>query len=213
MAEEQRLFKLDDPNDISYIHQLLFDNNEEIRQNEDNGDESDTETEGNFEEREGDSESEQDGESTEEDNEMKGDILIGKDKITKWKEKKPNPRVRRGAHNICMRLPGVIGNAKNASSPYERWKNIFTDDILHIIVTNTNIYIQMIQRRFKRERDCKITDIVEYKAFIGLLYHAGVLKSNMQSYAHMRIQINTIQNCSRNIWSSHSLSYLNDYLQ
>ncbi|KAL3268869.1 hypothetical protein HHI36_007958 [Cryptolaemus montrouzieri] len=69
---EERLFKLDDPNDISYIHPLLLYNNEEIRQNEDNGDESDTEAEDNFEGREGDSESEQDGESTEEDNEMEG---------------------------------------------------------------------------------------------------------------------------------------------
>ncbi|KAL3285678.1 hypothetical protein HHI36_000210, partial [Cryptolaemus montrouzieri] len=87
MTEEQRLFKLDDPNDISYVHQLLLGNNEEIHQNEDNGDESDTEAEDNFEEREGDSYSRQDGESTEEDNEMEGDLLIGKDEITKWKEK------------------------------------------------------------------------------------------------------------------------------
>ncbi|KAL3268237.1 hypothetical protein HHI36_007361 [Cryptolaemus montrouzieri] len=75
MAEEQQLFKLHDLNDISYIHQLLLDNNEEIHQNEDNADESDTEAEDNFEEREGYSESEQDDESTEEDNEMEGDIL------------------------------------------------------------------------------------------------------------------------------------------
>ncbi|KAL3284539.1 hypothetical protein HHI36_018697 [Cryptolaemus montrouzieri] len=84
MAEEQLLLKLDNPYDVSYIHQLILDNNDEIHQNEDNGYESDTEAEDNFEEREEDSESEQDGGSTEEDNEMEGDILISKDKITKW---------------------------------------------------------------------------------------------------------------------------------
>ncbi|KAL3282184.1 hypothetical protein HHI36_005378 [Cryptolaemus montrouzieri] len=113
MDEEQRSFKFHDPNNIFHIQ--LFDNNEEILQNEDNGDKSDTAVEDNFEEGESDSESEQDSESTEEDNEMEGDILIDKDKITKWKEKKPNPRVERGTHNICVRLTDVIGNVKNAN--------------------------------------------------------------------------------------------------
>lgn len=177
MAEKRR-FCFDDPSDVTQIHQFLFDHDEEML--EENGDECETDSEDHVEEREGDSSSEQDcGSSDEEDEDETS--LLSKDKKTKWSTKVPNSRIRRGNSNILRHLPGSVGEAKNASTPYESWKCIFTDDLLEMIVNNTNIYINKIKERFKRERDAHITDIVELKAFIGLLYHIGVLRSNRQS--------------------------------
>ncbi|KAK9738121.1 Transposase IS4 [Popillia japonica] len=49
------------------------------------------------------------------------------------------------------------------------------------IVDCTNKYIQSIQAQFSRSRDAKITDIIEIKALIGMLYLAGVYHANRLS--------------------------------
>lgn len=45
----------------------------------------------------------------------------------------------------------------------------------------TNEYIENIKTTFKRERDTRPIDIIDLKAFIGLLILAGVHRSNRQS--------------------------------
>ena len=42
----------------------------------------------------------------------------------------------------------------------------------------TNIYITSISDNFERERDARLTTIIEVRAFIGLLYFCGVHKSS-----------------------------------
>lgn len=179
MAKRRELFNPQNPDDLAAIHELLF-NEEDVLENEDNGDESDTDAEDIVEERQEDSDSEQEGDSSEED-ECCTDVCLGKDKITKWSKKKPNTRVKRASHNVLMHLPGVIGEARNASSPLECWKCIMSEEMIKMIVNYTNIFIESIRNRFQRDRDAKPTDVAEFKAFIGLLYLAGALRSNRQS--------------------------------
>lgn len=50
--------------------------------------------------------------------------------------------------------------------------------MLRIIVSSTNIYINLVKERFKRERDAKTTNPVEIQAFFGILLLSGALGSN-----------------------------------
>ena len=79
------------------------------------------------------------------------------------------------------KLPGVIGQARNATTPLEAWNCLITGEILDNTVHHTNQCIPIIQSNFSRERDAKLTDKTELKALIGLLYLAGALRSNKQS--------------------------------
>lgn len=49
------------------------------------------------------------------------------------------------------------------------------------IVECTNKYIEGIQEHFSRPRDAKVTDLIEIKAVIGLLYLAGIYHANRLS--------------------------------
>lgn len=178
-STSQRIFNLQNPADVAAIHDILL-TEDDILPREDNGDKEDTDTEEVIQERNEDSETDQDAESS--DDEGPGlEFFLGKDKVTKWSKKKPSAKVRKGAHNVLLRLPGTIGDARYAKSPHECWKCIFSESIIEMIVKYTNIYIEKIQGNYERERDAKPTDVVEFTSFIGLLYLAGLLRSNRQS--------------------------------
>lgn len=66
--------------------------------------------------------------------------------------------------------------AKNIMSPMECWSVFFTDEMLGVIVENTNLYNSKLE--YARERRARPTTISEIKALLGLLYLAGTLKSN-----------------------------------
>lgn len=150
--------------------------NEDVRA-QDFVEESDIASEDNVEEREEGSETEQEGHDEDDSAEM-NNCYLGKDKVTKWNKIPRQRRVRKGSHNIIIHLPGVIGEAKSAKTPIECWNSLFTDDILNDIAKYTNQYIDTIKESFSRERDVKHTDLVELRAFIGLLYLAGAFKAN-----------------------------------
>jgi len=71
------------------------------------------------------------------------------------------------------------GAAQNTSSAIEAWSLLFSDDLLNLILKYTN---QEIER--KRDNSCNINrksrfralDVLELKAFIGLLYYASLAK-------------------------------------
>lgn len=44
-------------------------------------------------------------------------------------------------HNIITHLPGVKGVAKNAKTPHDAFKLYFDEELMNILVFNTNIYI------------------------------------------------------------------------
>lgn len=182
MANCKKTFNLEDPRDIEDIHNMLFgegSDNAEIA--EDFGDESDTDEEDMIETRLEDSETEQSDISDEEDLEVSDGYFIGKNKETKWSKNVPSTRVRAKPHNILKKLPGVIGEARNARTPLACWSNLMTDDILELILHYTNTYIGTVKPSYARERDARLVDLIELKAYLGLLYLAGVWRSNRQS--------------------------------
>jgi len=181
----QKYYDLTKPSDIEEVRRLLEEDDEENdpTQNDDFGEESDVDSHDEVEERKNDSETEQDGEETEDENETEREtiFILGKDKTTKWTTNPPKTSIRIKPHNIKTHLPGVIGKAKEARTAADCWNNLFTDDILETIVKYTNQYIDQIKLKYARERDIVHTDIIELRAFIGLLFLAGALRSNRQS--------------------------------
>lgn len=135
------------------------------------------------EERDTDSESEQDCDDDLNENVeparkiQRVPTYVGKDKTTRWKKHCPNKCVRTRRENIIVRLPGVKNFGKNAKTHLECWSLFFTDEMLGVIVENTNLYISKLAEGYARERRAKVTDIDEIKALFGLLYLAGTLKS------------------------------------
>lgn len=100
----------------------------------------------------------------------------------KWSKTPPLSTVRTRAHNIVLHLPGVKQSAKSAKSPLECFNLFFTNEILDLLVTNTNKYIEKIRDKFQRDRDAKSTNVDEMKAFLGLLIMAGVLRASHLNY-------------------------------
>lgn len=106
-------------------------------------------------------------------------VILGKDG-TQWKKEPPKISKAR-PHNIVMELPGVVGqDAKNARTELDCWNLFFTHFILDLLVQSTNQHIQNVRERFARERDCRPTNKTEIKAFLGLLYLAGVFRGGHQ---------------------------------
>ena len=104
-------------------------------------------------------------------------IFLGKNK-TEWLKHKPDlPRTKTRVHNLITQLPGVKRVAKDARTPLDCWKLFFPDDVIHEIVHFTNQKLTQLRESYQRDRDCLPTNFVEMHAFLGLLYMAGVMKS------------------------------------
>ncbi|KAF9417452.1 hypothetical protein HW555_005455 [Spodoptera exigua] len=103
---------------------------------------------------------------------------VGKDGCTKWNYNPLRSNVRTRAHNIVEKQPGVKLVAKNANTIMDCFLLFVSEEMLTDIVRFTNIHINKIRDQFSRERDCKEIDIVELKAFIGILYMAGIKNMN-----------------------------------
>ncbi|XP_071051718.1 piggyBac transposable element-derived protein 4-like [Onthophagus taurus] len=115
-------------------------------------------------------------------------FYLGKDG-TRWSKQHPPINVRTRAHNLVTHLPGPKGKAKDATTPFEGWNCMISDNMINHIVRYTNIYIDLSRGKFVRERDAAPTDQREMKALFGLLYYAGVLKSG---------RLNTLE-----LWEKH----------
>ncbi|KAG5870626.1 hypothetical protein JTB14_028798 [Gonioctena quinquepunctata] len=112
-----------------------------------------------------------------------GSNYVGKDGQTLWKIHHNVKYSRTKTQNSITKLPGVKPHAKNVRSVYETWNMIITDRMIEDIVTFTNIYLRSIRNRYSRPRDVLDTDFDEIRAMFGILYMAGVLKSNHTSSA------------------------------
>jgi hypothetical protein len=104
--------------------------------------------------------------------------FVGKNGVTEWTAVKLTKRSRIERCNLLKCLPGPLGNARNVSDILGSWQIFFPDDLLLDIVSFTNTKIRSVQGSFLRQRDARETDLIELKALLGLLYLAGVQKSN-----------------------------------
>ncbi|CAG5014263.1 unnamed protein product [Parnassius apollo] len=99
---------------------------------------------------------------------------------TKWR-KTPYPVTRTRTCNILTERAGPKDAAKNAKSELECFGLYFDQSIIEILVNSTNIYIEHVKSKFYRDRDAKLTDILEIKAFLGMLFVMGVHKSGRRN--------------------------------
>lgn len=102
----------------------------------------------------------------------------GKDNMIKWYTEPPPRNVRTLQRNIVTHLPGVKTVAKNAKTIFHSWELFFPDDCLQEITTFTNMCLAKIRDNYQRDKDVLDTDIDEIRALLGLLYIAGMMRSN-----------------------------------
>lgn len=104
---------------------------------------------------------------------------LGKDG-TLWLKTPFRQNVRTRAENIITQLPGVTRDAKSATSELECWGLFFSNEMLQNTLRYTNV---RIQRKIESCEDLskhtyiKECSMEEFKAFIGLLYIAGLNRS------------------------------------
>lgn len=112
---------------------------------------------------------------------------LGKDG-TVWLKKPLRQNVRTRAENIITQMPGVTQRAKSATSEVDCWNLFFSNDMLQTILAYTN---SRIARRIASCQDLskhtymKECSMIEFKAFIGLLYIAGLIRSGRQNLSDL----------------------------
>ena len=110
--------------------------------------------------------------------------LMGKDGTTEWSTVVPTKNKRTHSCNIIRtHLPCVRRESKNCKSPIDCFQLFVTDDMLELVVENTNKYIDSVFVNYSDHDTYKVkrTTLSEIKAYIGLLNMAGVFKSNRQN--------------------------------
>lgn len=91
--------------------------------------------------------------------------------------------IDRFRRQINEKIPGPVGPAASLTSFEDFWEALLPDNIFEIIVQHTNTQIEntvldMIKDGFTLQSYHRITDLVEIKAYVGLLYYAGGWKSS-----------------------------------
>lgn len=99
--------------------------------------------------------------------------LYGKN-CYKWTTIAPETKERHSIESLVTHLPAGRGAAATVTSPMEAWSLLMSDDVLNVIVTHTNAEIVLKRETIKEQSYTHDVDLRELKAFIGLLYFAGV---------------------------------------
>lgn len=107
--------------------------------------------------------------------------MIGKDKKTKWRKSVITKNVRTRVQNIVIHLPGPKFIAKQMKSPLDCFNLLVNDVILNLITDCTNIYIRKVQYKYKNKSLCRLIDVVEIQAVIGLLIIAGSFRASKEN--------------------------------
>lgn len=112
------------------------------------------------------------------------DFYIGVDN-TLWSKTTPLNRGRTRRHNIVFVPPGPKGIARQKTSIQDCMSLFFDDQIIQLIINYTNTKINNIKEKYARERDCKNTNEIEIRGYIGILLLAGVMKVSRLSTAQI----------------------------
>lgn len=134
---------------------------------------------GSSDEKDLNSDSEQESEYSDDEDQrpekkVKQDYYLGRNKVTKWMKTPINRQPAKPA--VC--IPSVPECGSSAKTVLETWELFFPEEMLNVIVENTNKYISEISSHSSRERDARPIDVIELRALLGLLYMSGLLKSS-----------------------------------
>lgn len=117
----------------------------------------------------------------------------------KWLTNAPDQRGRR-SKSVSEHVPSPKGEACDAHLPIHVWNLLISDEILEIIVLHTNEEIQKRVEIIKSQNQAitfahRPVDLDKMKAYIGMLYYAGVHKVNKTRLT--------------DLWGIHSLPFFN----
>ncbi|XP_065314993.1 uncharacterized protein LOC135923914 [Gordionus sp. m RMFG-2023] len=118
------------------------------------------------------------------DNKLK--YYLAKNKITQWKKDLPNQRIRTRQQNIVIDQPGVKEYGKLADTPEKCFDLFITPKMIEEIIYHTNQKIKIVSQNYNQcEGSTKEVYITEFKALLGILYLAGIFKSNHQNMSDL----------------------------
>ncbi|CAK1579698.1 unnamed protein product [Parnassius mnemosyne] len=110
---------------------------------------------------------------------------FGKNRF-RWSSQPPVSRSRTLQHNIVQQPPGLKRNFRDVlnsnTTSSDLWHLFFTDDMLEEIVKHTNEKIRRIRPNYQNQTCVQDLDVIELKAFIGMLYYTSIFKENHTHY-------------------------------
>ncbi|XP_050313063.1 uncharacterized protein LOC126748103 [Anthonomus grandis grandis] len=177
-AELERLLYADSDDEIGEFDVILSDDEESGGEPEINDEESDLI----------ECESDSQGTSVEQEQQesMDGGNLFYKSKYgTQW-SKVPYPQTRRGAKDIIKNKQGITPYSSNFTTEIEAFLLFMSDNILNILVVQTNRKAEEVIRQWnekyphKLQRTWQLTDSMEIKAYLGILLIQGALQATKE---------------------------------
>ncbi|CAH1995006.1 unnamed protein product [Acanthoscelides obtectus] len=114
-----------------------------------------------------------------------------------WKSEEPNKALRTPKHNIIIKLPSLkpaasrLGNSPDVG---EIWNLLFDNETLNEIVLRTNEKLEIVRSTHKSSNttDYKNTNLIEIRAFIGLLMLTSIFRSNHENMHYFQIRVQAI---------------------
>ena len=95
---------------------------------------------------------------------------------------------RRSAENITRTKGGPTAASRNVENPVDSLELFFTDEILQMIIYSTNRKIDTFREEYNDELEqndkntnCRNIDLIEFKAFFGIMYLRGTKHLNLSS--------------------------------
>lgn len=115
-------------------------------------------------------------------NTLSAKAYYGKNRF-KWSASEPAKNKRTPRHNLVKHLPGLRGKARDLGENPDTmsvWNLIFSDEMLEEVRTHSNSRLARARESYSNENRIELQDLdmVELKAFLGLLYFTAIFKSN-----------------------------------
>lgn len=139
--------------------------------------------------------------------------LYGKNRF-RWctSEVVPSSRVRK--HNIVMKVPAVKGRARELGTNADQlsvWNLLFSEDILLQIMEWTNHKLSQMRSEYRDKNSIshvREVDMVELKAFLGLLIFTSIFNSNHENISTIFATDGTGRDIFRAVMSQKRFSVL-----
>ncbi|KAL3265699.1 hypothetical protein HHI36_009902 [Cryptolaemus montrouzieri] len=124
--------------------------------------------------------------------------FFGKD-CFKWSSTSIFQSRKTPAKNLSTFIPGLRGPARflrDTADPISIWENNVSDNMIQEIVARTNEKLQNQMYNYKNENKIEMqdTDIIEIRAFFGLLYSTEIFKSNNEDLDSLYATDGTVDN-------------------
>lgn len=107
----------------------------------------------------------------------KSNVYVAESTNLEWSKSAPGTR-----RSCVTHAPGPQGAAKYAKEILQAFEIFFDEDLLKLLVENTNKYIEKVKCNFERSQDARDVSDSEMKAFLGVLIGMGVQQEGHASY-------------------------------